>query len=57
MQIGLSLKRKNDTMMIEEVKEKLKTVDKFEYTAADGKTYIIGKTDKGFSMTKKEAIQ
>ena len=44
-------------MMIEEVKEKLKTVDKFEYTDDDGKTYIIGKTDKGFSIIKKEAIQ
>jgi len=44
-------------MTIEEVKEKLKTVDKFEYTANDGKTYIIGKTEKGYSIIKKEAIQ
>ena len=44
-------------MTIEEVEEKLKTVDEFEYAADDEKIYIIGKTDKGFSMTKKEAIQ
>ena len=44
-------------MTLQEVEKKLKTVDKFEYTANDGKTYIIGKTDKGYSITKKEAIQ
>ena len=59
MRIGLSLKRKNDTMMtIQEIEKKLETVDKFEYySTADNKTYVVEKTPKGFSMTKKESIQ
>ena len=44
-------------MTIQEVEKKLETVDKFEYTANDGKTHIIGKTEKGYSIIKKEAIQ
>ena len=45
-------------MTLQGVEKKLKTVDKFEYAADDGKTYIVEKTPKGgFRMTKKEAIQ
>jgi len=45
-------------MTIQEVEKKLETVDKFEYySTADNKTYVVEKTPKGFSMTKKESIQ
>lgn len=40
-------------MKIQEVEEKLKTVEKFEWEDVDGKTYIIEKTPNGFRMTKK----
>ena len=44
-------------MNIQEVQEKLKTIDKFEYhSTADNKTYVVEKTPKGFSMTKKESL-
>lgn len=44
-------------MTIQEVEKKLEKVDTFEYySIVDNKTYVVEKTPKGFSMTKKESL-